>query len=389
MRISEIEIHEFNYILENVGTHTGHQVYDPGTTTELPGFVLTIRIADGTEGHYRGFMFTPPMVTQVKMAAPEFLIGRNPLEREKIWQDLWRAFRHTDHLGLGPIDIALWDLAGQHYGTSISELLGGYRERVPAYASTFTADEVDGALSTPADFAAFARQCADDGYPAFKIHPAGNPDDDIAICRAVAEEVGDEMDLMLDPASEYNTYAETLAVGRVLDELGYFWYEDPMTDTGESEHMAKKLTQELDTPLLGVEHSRTGPFGRVNHLTANALDLVRADAHLDGGITGVMKTAHVTEAFGLDVELHVGGPAHLHCMSVIRNTNYFENGLLHPEVEWMNNQGFTEPVEEIDDKGTIAIPDRPGLGVDIDWDFIEKQQTDYTLIDTEGASGLS
>jgi L-alanine-DL-glutamate epimerase-like enolase superfamily enzyme len=326
-------------------------------------------------------MFTPPAITQVKMAASEFLIGADPLEREGIWQRLWKSFRHTDHLGLGPIDVALWDLAGKHYGASVAELLGGYRERVPAYASTFTAD-VSGGLETPENFAAFARQCADEGYPAFKIHPAGEPDRDIEVCRAVAEEVGDEMDLMLDPASEYNTYAQTLKVGRELDELGYFWYEDPLAETGESEHAMGKLVREL-------EHSRTGPFGRVNHMKSDALDFVRGDAHLDGGITGVMKVAHATEGFGLDVELHVGGPAHLHCMSAIRNTNYFEDGLLHPEVEWMSDQGFTEPVEEIDDDGTVAVPDGVGLGVDIDWDFVKDRQTDHTHIDTTGASGLS
>lgn len=388
MRISDVEIHEFDYLLEDVGTHDGHQVYEPGAVTEPPGFVLTIRTANGLEGHYRGFMFTPPAITQVKMAASEFLIGTDPLEREGIWQRLWKSFRHTDHLGLGPIDVALWDLAGKHYGASVAELLGGYRERVPAYASTFTAD-VSGGLETPENFAAFARQCADEGYPAFKIHPTGEPDRDIEVCRAVAEEVGDEMDLMLDPASEYNTYAQTLKVGRELDELGYFWYEDPLAETGESEHAMGKLVRELDTPLLGVEHSRTGPFGRVNHMKSDALDFVRGDAHLDGGITGVMKVAHATEGFGLDVELHVGGPAHLHCMSAIRNTNYFEDGLLHPEVEWMSDQGFTEPVEEIDDDGTVAVPDGVGLGVDIDWDFVKDRQTDHTHIDTTGASGLS
>ena len=389
MRITEVELHEFAYELEGVGSSHGHQVYDPDSTLRPPGFVLTIRTADGTEGHYRGFMFTPPMVTQIEMAGPAFLLGRDPLEREAIWQDCWKAFRHTDHLGLGPIDIALWDLAGKHYDESIGDLLGGFRESVPAYASTFSADTVDGGLSSPEAYAEFARTCRDRGYPAYKIHPFGDPGRDIELCRAVAEAVGDEMDLMIDPASEYETYAETLRVGRVLDDLGFFWYEDPMADTGESLNMAKKLARELETPILGTEHVRTGPFGRADHLADEALDLVRADAHLDGGITSVMKIAHLTESFGLDVELHVGGPAHLHCMSAIRNTNYFEHGLLHPQVEWMSAQGFEANPEQLNPDGTVTIPDGPGLGVSIDWDFVEANQTDHTIIDSAGASGLS
>jgi L-alanine-DL-glutamate epimerase-like enolase superfamily enzyme len=388
MRISELELHEFTYELDDVGTEDGHQAYSPGSTLEPPGFVLTIRTTEGLEGHYRGFYFVPPMVAQIRMASGE-LLGRDPLEREDIWQDLWKAMRHLDHVGMGPIDIALWDLAGKHYGASVAELLGGTREAVPAYASTFMADD-NGGLDSPEAYAEFAADCLDRGYPAFKIHGFGDPERDIAVCRAVAERVGEGMDLMLDPASEYDTYAETLRVGRALDELEYFWYEDPMADGGESTEMARGLARDLDTPILGVEHVRGGPFTRVNHLASEALDLARADAHLDGGITGVMKIAHAVEAFGRDVELHVGGPAHLHCMSAMRNTNYYEHGLLHPAgIEWMSAQGFVESPERVTDDGTVSIPDGPGLGVEIDWEFVDDRLTNHEVIDEPLVSGLA
>jgi L-alanine-DL-glutamate epimerase-like enolase superfamily enzyme len=152
MRIAEIEIHEFEFELPDVGTRNGNWVYDPGSTLEPPGFVLTVRTADGTEGHYRGFAFTPPQLAQIRMVSDD-LVGRDPLEREGIWTDLWRGLRHTDHLGLGPIDVALWDLAGTRYGEPVSALLGGYRESVPAYASTFFADDAPDGLNSPEAFA--------------------------------------------------------------------------------------------------------------------------------------------------------------------------------------------------------------------------------------------
>jgi L-alanine-DL-glutamate epimerase-like enolase superfamily enzyme len=389
MRIAEIEIHEFTYRLEDVGSNQGRQTYQPGSVAEPPGFVLTVRTADGLEGHYRGFMYVPPTVAQVKMAAPEFLLGRDPLNREGIWQDLWRAFRTTDHVGVGPIDVALWDLAGNHYGESVSKLLGGFRDSVPAYASTYMGGTADGGLNSPEAYAAFAEECRDRGYPAFKIHPFGDADRDVDVVRAVGEAVGDEMDLMLDPANEYRTYAEALQVGRVCDEYDFFFYEDPMSDVGESLHLARRLSRKLDTPLLGLEHSRTGPFGTANYLSEDVFEFVRGDAHLDGGITGAMKLAHLTESFGVDLELHVGGPAHLHCMSAIRNSNYFEHGLLHPQVDWMANQGFVTDVERIDDSGQIAVPDGPGLGVEIDWEFVDRRSTGHTVVDTAGASNLA
>jgi L-alanine-DL-glutamate epimerase-like enolase superfamily enzyme len=388
MRISEVEIHEFDYELEDVGTWNNRQAYVPGNTLEPPGFVLTIRTADGAEGQYRGFYFVPAMLAQIRMAAG-VLIGRDPLEREELWQDLWKRFRHLDHAGVGPIDVALWDLAGREFGAPISALLGGTPDPVPAYASTFMADQAEDGLDSAEAYADFAEQCLEDGYPGFKIHGFGDPQQDIDICRAVHERVGGEMDLMLDPASEYDTYAETLRVGRVMDELDYYWYEDPMADGGESLEMNRNLARDLDTPILGVEHVRGGPYGRVDHLSHDALDMVRAETHLDCGITGVMKIAHIVEGFGRDVELHVGGPSHLHCMSAIRNTNYYEHALLHPQgIDWMVDQGFVESPEQVDSDGHVAIPDGPGLGVEIDWDFVERRGTGHELYDSEASSGL-
>ena len=388
MEITAVELHEFTYQLEDVGSRDGHQVYEPGNTLAQPGFILTIRADTGHEGHYRGFMQVPGMVTQITMAAPEFLIGQNPLERERLWQELWRAFRHGDHHGMGPIDIALWDLAGKYYGASISSLLGGYRTAIPVYASTAHPDVATNGLHDADAYARYATELRDAGYSGFKIHPWGDPERDIELCRVVAERVGGDMDLMLDPASEYETYAEALRVGRVLDELGYFWYEDPLADTGQSAYVTGRLADALQTPVLGCEHVRSGPFGRADHLRDNALDLIRADAHLDGGITGVMKIAHLAEAFGIDVEPHVGGPAHLHCLSAIRNANYHEHGLLHPHFDWMTDRGFVGTVEAVED-GLVTVPDGPGLGVDIDWDLVEAHQTNLTVIDEPGASGLN
>ena len=102
----------------------------------------------------------------------KYLIGKNPLEREQIYNDLKRALRKDDRMGIGSIDIALWDIAGKLYDAPIYELLGGFRKTLPAYASTYHGDE-NGGLDTPEDFAEFAVQCREMGYPAFKIHGWG------------------------------------------------------------------------------------------------------------------------------------------------------------------------------------------------------------------------
>lgn len=198
MTIEEVEIHEFTYEMEDVSPRPGGEiVYVPGGKIEPPGYMVTIRTDTGLEGHYRAHMWTGVGVEQIKSVASQFLIGRNPLERQAIWNDLRRQLRHTDHNALGAIDNALWDLAGKYFDTSVANLLGGQvRDSVPAYASTLSGNPE---RDTPERYADFAEECLEKGYPAFKIHPHGEPDADIEICRAVAERVGDEMDLMLDP----------------------------------------------------------------------------------------------------------------------------------------------------------------------------------------------
>jgi len=92
---------------------------------------------------------------------------------------------------------------------------------------------------------------------------------------------------------------------------------------------ARKL--KIKTPILIGEHTR-GLEPHVDLIVADATDYVRADPDYDCGISGVMKIAHAAEGFGLDVEIHAPGPAHRHCMAAIRNTNYYELGLVHPKV---------------------------------------------------------
>ena len=140
------------------------------------------------------------------------------------------------------------------------------------------------------------------------------------------------MDLMIDPACELNTWADALKVGRACDDAQFFWLEDPYKDGGVSIFGHEKLRESIQTPLLQTEHV----FGLEHHvdfIVNGGTDFVRTGAFEDGGITGAMKVAHAAEGFGLDVEFHLGGLAHRHCISAVRNTNYYELGLLNPNRE--------------------------------------------------------
>ena len=143
---------------------------------------------------------------------------------------------------------------------------------------------------------------------------------EIATVGAVRAQVGPGMDLMLDPACEYTTFADALKVGWACDEARCLWYEDPYRDGGISQFAHRKLRQLIRTPLLMTEHVRSlDPH--VEFALAEATDFLRGDVGYDG-ITGVMKLAHAAEGLGLDIEFHGPGPAQRQCMAAVRNTNY-------------------------------------------------------------------
>jgi L-alanine-DL-glutamate epimerase-like enolase superfamily enzyme len=378
--ITDIVSIEFAYELEEQGpTPDGfHMVYEPNSTFERRLFGVQVHTDEGITGEYVGG--NSPGMAELNMVA-DYLIGKNPLERERHWSEIKRALRKYDRMGMGPIDIALWDFAGKYHDAAIHELLGTYRERIPAYASTYFGD-MNGGLDSPEAYADFAEECLEMGYRGFKIHPWGGQWRDtertIETVHAVGERVGDEMDLMCDPACQIETWGDALAVGKACDEHDFYWYEDPYRDGGISQHAHRKLRQKLDTPILQTEHVRgVEPF--TDFIANEATDFVRADPEYDAGITGAIKRARVAEGFGLDIEFHAPGPAQRQCLAAIRNTNYYEMSLVGPKTPNTTPpiyaDGYTDQLDRIDDDGTIGFPDGPGLGVEYDWEFIEANET--------------
>ena len=378
--ITRIEVHEYTYTLDNLGTdYNGFNlVYTPGGKVEPKGYIIRIFSDAGVTGEYAGGGDAD--YTLLKRFT-HYLLGRSALERERIFTDVNRALRQAARMGLAPVDIALWDLAGKYFNVPIYKLLGGYKESVPCYASTYHGDTVaQGGLSSPEAYADFAQQCLEMGYPAFKIHGWGRAPikQEVANVLAVGKRVGAQMDLMLDPACEYITFGDALKVGRACDEAKFFWYEDAYRDGGTSQFAHRKLRQLIRTPLLQTEHVRSLE-PHIDFAIADATDFVRGDVGYDG-ITGMMKVAHACEALGLDIELHGPGPAQRQCMASIRNTNYYEMGLLHPNApashdEHLYKDGYRDGLDAIDDKGHVPVPQKPGLGVEIDWDWIAKRRT--------------
>ncbi len=385
-KINRVEISPFTYDASNLGLRTqqtlgvANMEYVPGGKLTVTRYAIRIQTDDDLRGEYvTHWVGTPASLAQSLMLAPH-LIGRDPESREQIYDDLKRELRAYDHMGHGPLDIALWDLAGKKYGVPIARLLGGFRWRLPAYASTYHGQEGGGGLDSPKAYADFAAHCKALGYLGFKIHGwhDGNAKREAENVLSVRSRVGADMALMIDPACELRTFADALWVGRACDEANYFWYEDPYRDGGVSAFGHKRLREKLKTPLLVSEHVR-GLEQKASFVIAGGCDMVHADPEYDMGITGCMKIASLCEALGLDVQLHASGPAQRHCLAAIRNTHFYEQALVGPEmpnaIPPVYTCGYSDRLEDIGDDGCFPVPDGPGLGVSYDWDLIERRRT--------------
>lgn len=388
-KIKVVEIHHFEIELRDVGyDHSRAYCWEPGARIAVPKQAVVIETVDGIRGEYVPLWSMPGMAMGQTVALAPSLVGRDSTKREFFFDQAKRRHRKSDHIGYGVLDICLWDLLGKELGTSIQSLLGGYREELVTYASTLHGDREPGGLSSPERYADFAEQCASMGYRAFKMHPhSHDAKEEAATVRALADRVGDDMTLMCDLSSELRTFADAVTVGKACDEADFAWLEDPMSDTGVSQFAHRKLRSLIGTPLLITEHVR-GIEPKADFLINDGTDIVRADPEIDMGITGVMKIAHMAEALGVDVELHGAGPAHRQCMAAIRNTNFYELTMVHPElgnplIPPVYACDYTDAFEAISPAGTFPVPDGPGLGVTYDWDFIVDRTTAVQRFDEE------
>jgi L-alanine-DL-glutamate epimerase-like enolase superfamily enzyme len=377
--IERVEIVEYTFEIENLGVDSKfNRVYEKGARSEISNFVVVIRSSDGTVGEFApGLGGKLSHLGQVLQVAP-LIVGQPVDERERIYNDLKKVLRHFGGVGGSHIDCALWDLHGKRLGASVSSLLGGYRKRLPAYASAIHADD-SGGLHCKEAFVDFVEYCYDLGWCAFKIHSwtDGDVERETENILHLARHFGDRMTFMLDPGCEFLTFADALRVGRACDEAGFFWLEDPLRDIGMSQHAQRKLRQMIRTPIMALEQVRSLE-AKADWIAAEATDFVRADPEYDGGVTGTMKTAHLAEAFGLDVEIHSAGPAHRACMSAIRNSNYYELALVGPDIPTIlppiYADAYSDAIDSGGEDGCVDVPVGPGLGVTLDWEFIESRK---------------
>ncbi|MBD3626190.1 MAG: mandelate racemase/muconate lactonizing enzyme family protein [Rhodobacteraceae bacterium] len=371
IRRSSLDIPDFERDY-NDDIAAGTMAYRKGSV--LKRAILQVRVHDeaGNVGEYANWAPSgswDSAVTSAKMA-----LGRGASEREKIWRNGRRANRPSNPYGLAFLDIALWDLAGKATGQSLTQMLGGWRTEVPAYASCNNGDRT-GNLSSKEDVAAFFGRLKTKGWRGFKMHSwnDGNAAEEIANVREMRRALGDEVELMLDPACVFNNLTDAIRVGRACTDEGFRWLEDPLRPMGLGAYQHKKLREAIGIPILQTEHV-AGPEAKADFLLAGGTDLLRADCHYDLGITSILKTLHFGECLGVTTEFHAPSPVHRHMIAASQQDTMYEVANVSPAMDdpspLIYTCGYSDNVDAISPRGTLPVPQGPGIGVEYDQDKI-------------------
>ena len=336
-----------------------------GKKSDLEFLVITFKTDEGLSSSTFGFAGRgATMAGEIANSIfKPFFLGRDPLYREQHWHEYRTADRWWNHAPIysyGPFDINCWLLSAEQAGQPLYKYLGAYRDKVPIYGSSLV-------LDTPESYAKEALEYKKRGFNAYKLHPPGKYEFDLEAHKKTREAVGDHFKLMSDPVAPY-TFEQALRFGRELEKLNYYWYEEPLFD--ENFHNLRELTRILDIPIIGTEVIAKHPYSVAECISTRVVDMVRADVSWSGGITATMKTAHLAESFGVQCEIHTAiyhplELVNLHCCAAIKNSEFFE--VLVP-YEYFNF-GLKDPIKV--ENGFAHLPSKPGLGIELDWDFID------------------
>lgn len=309
------------------------------------------------------------------------LIGRDPLDREAIWQLLYGTMMNRGHSkgffteAISGIDIALWDLSGKFLNLPLYKLLGGqHQTRLRAYASSLRFRERDLVIAQ-------ALQFKKRGFTAIKIKIGRNvekPRADIEFVRAIRETVGDDMMLMVDANCAYaDDVATALQVGRQLQELDIFWFEEPISPDNLAGY--RHLALNLDIRIAAGE-AEFMTYGMRDLLLQGGIDVVQPNVSRAGGITEARRIAALSHALHVPYAPHTGSCSAVCLAATLQFSVALPNFLTfeYMQSDWANDQPnplrhqlLREPIEVFED-GHMLISDRPGIGVQLDEEIVER-----------------
>ena len=385
MKIVKIQSHVLQYDLpEPLG-------YSQQYYAKRSAHLVEVTTDDGVTGW--GECFGPGNVALANKAIVErviqpLVLGMDPMDRDVIWHKVYNLLRDHGQKGmpmqaLSGVDIALWDIAGKVANLPIHKLIGGaHRDQVTVYGYGMMLRPDETVDNLAARFVDEAAEIKDLGFAATKMKVGLGPKPDIKLAEAVRKGVGDDYRFMVDANHCYTT-SDAFYVGRALQDLDAYWFEEPIAP--EDHDGYRELRAGLDINIAGGE-AEFNRWGWRQILENRGLDIAQPEVCALGGISEYMRVLALCHAHFTPVMNHVWGsdiavatnlqllaamppmPGGLHpwepMLEFDTTHNHFRDDLLE---EPLNIAGQVKATN-----GTVKIPDKPGIGVTPNRDFIEQ-----------------
>jgi D-galactarolactone cycloisomerase len=378
VKITDVRAHVLRSALEQPFAFSQGWVSSRGAT------LVEVQTDEGVTGWGEALCqgLQPPEIAAaaINKVLKDLITGADPLEPEVLWHRMYHQTRDYGQKGavvgaISAIDIALWDIAGKVRGEPVAKLLGGmFRTRVEAYATGFYR------LKGPGEARRLAQEAEShvaNGFRALKIKLGFGIDDDLAVMRSI-KEVAQKQEVMIDVNHAYSV-ADAIRLGRSLEEMGWRlrWYEEPVVQ--EDLDGYAEVRRALTTPIAGGENEYT-LFGFKALLQKRAVDIAQPDICIAGGFTGCRHIIALAHAHGVQVNPHVWGSAvgqaaslQLIAATPIANHSLFPREPLlefdtssHPFREHLTDSPLRQR------EGWVEIPQKPGIGIEIDRKTLEK-----------------
>lgn len=298
-----------------------------------------------------------------------FLIGEDAGDIVAVWNRIYTMQLRSHGLGaatsiaMSGIDQALWDIKGKVSGLPLYSLLGGGHRKVQAYAGG-----VSLGWQHPAALCDEVAAAVDSGYGAVKLRVGDTPKRDLERTRAVRERFGDDLVIMVDANTNYSV-PDALAVTPGYVELGVRWLEEPFAP---HDYRSYAKIKSYGLPLAsGENHYTRFEFSRL--VEEGQVDILQPDLSKSGGITEVMRIASLGSTYKLPLCPHtattgINMAVTIHVLAAVENAGYFEGDISEPNP--FRNRLVSQPYQVASD-GTVVPLDKPGIGVEVDEDFIK------------------
>ncbi|AHG01654.1 mandelate racemase (plasmid) [Halostagnicola larsenii XH-48] len=348
---------------------------DRGTT------LVRLETDDGAVGWGEAFAPGPMATATVETMFADDLIGMDPFEVESLAE---RSYTDPYHFGgdvvvqsaVSALDVACWDIIGQHVGRPVHRLLGGtHCEELTPYASTMYFTESDRPIEQP------IREAVEEGFTAAKIKIGAGLESDVERVRTAREILGEDADLMVDMNGNYRPH-QALESARAIEEFDVTWIEEPVPPENLSGY--RELRKKIDTPIAAGE-AHYGRFEFKELIDDRTVDIVQPNLGRCGGLSEARLIAGMASTENVAVRPHIWNSAvglaaavqFAASLSSYPHTRNVPEPML-IEFDRSENPLRSDLLESPFDPsgGSIDVPQEPGLGIEIDQDALERYRSD-------------